>query len=224
MPSASFDKHRSASSSNPNRPRDKDDSSKRDRSTINRLAMYKGGKHTRDKEGNITGGEYLARDKSGNEKITAVTGRIQPDRRWFGNTRVVGAKELDTFREAMAARMHDPYSVVLRAKTLPTGLLTDAKTAGRANLLTAESYASTYGPKAQRKRMKLAAGDMSELVNTATAASAEYAPDGDRDAAANLAVAEEGRALNNATIFEKGQSKRIWGELYMVLDCRFVVV
>jgi len=45
----------------------------------------------------------MSKDKAGNEEITATTGRVQPDRRWFGNTRVVGQKELDSFREAMAA-------------------------------------------------------------------------------------------------------------------------
>ena len=30
--------------------------------------------------------------------------RIQPDRRWFGNTRVIGQKQLDQFREEMSAK------------------------------------------------------------------------------------------------------------------------
>ena len=31
--------------------------------------------------------------------------RIQPDRRWFGNTRVVGQKQLEQFREEMTAKV-----------------------------------------------------------------------------------------------------------------------
>ena len=31
--------------------------------------------------------------------------RIQPDRRWFGNTRVIGQKQLDQFREEMSAKV-----------------------------------------------------------------------------------------------------------------------
>ena len=31
--------------------------------------------------------------------------RIQPDRRWFGNTRVVGQKQLDQFRQEMSTKV-----------------------------------------------------------------------------------------------------------------------
>lgn len=33
------------------------------------------------------------------------TTRIQPDRRWFGNTRVIGQKQLEAFREEMGAKV-----------------------------------------------------------------------------------------------------------------------
>lgn len=32
------------------------------------------------------------------------TGRVAPDRRWFGNTRVIKQEELDKFREEMSTR------------------------------------------------------------------------------------------------------------------------
>ena len=31
--------------------------------------------------------------------------RIQPDRRWFGNTRVIGQKQLEQFRDEMSAKV-----------------------------------------------------------------------------------------------------------------------
>lgn len=214
-----------AASSNPDRIKDKNDTSKRDKSTINRLNMYKSGKPIRDTKGKILGGDFMSRDKAGNEEITTVTGRVAPDRRWFGNTRVVGAAELDSFRDAMAARMHDPYAVVLNARSLPMGLLTDSKATARANLLTAESFSGTFGSKAQRKRVKLsgAVGDITSLVASASEASAEYHADGhvDRDR-----VDGEGgdKAAVRASVFDKGQSRRIWGELYKVLDSSDVVL
>jgi nuclear GTP-binding protein len=97
----------------------KGDTFMRDKATIKRLKMYRGGHLERDRDGKILGGELLNRDKAGGQDITGATGRIQPDRRWFGNTRVVGQKELDSFREAMSARAKDPYSVVLHSKALP---------------------------------------------------------------------------------------------------------
>jgi nuclear GTP-binding protein len=46
---------------------------------------------------------------------------------WFcaGNTRVVGQKELENFREEMRARVSDAYTVILKDKTLPLALLND---------------------------------------------------------------------------------------------------
>ena len=50
---------------------------------------------------------------------------MQPDRRWFGNTRVIGQAELDRFRAEMSKQVNDPYQVVLRQSKLPMSLLTD---------------------------------------------------------------------------------------------------
>lgn len=51
--------------------------------------------------------------------------RIQPDRRWFGNTRVIGQAQLDAFRAEMSAKVNDSYTVLLREKKLPLQLLED---------------------------------------------------------------------------------------------------
>lgn len=51
--------------------------------------------------------------------------RIQPDRRWFGNTRVIGQKQLDQFRTEMSTKVNDAYTVLLREKKLPLQLLED---------------------------------------------------------------------------------------------------
>ena len=89
-----------------------------------------------------------------------ATGRIAPDRRWFGNTRVVGATELDKFREEMSDKVADPYSVVLKRKKLPMGLLQDAAEQERngsigAGLLASEPFDHAFGSKSRRKKVKL---------------------------------------------------------------------
>ncbi len=53
------------------------------------------------------------------------TTRIQPDRRWFGNTRVIGQKQLEQFRTEMASKVNDAYTVLLKEKKLPLQLLED---------------------------------------------------------------------------------------------------
>jgi hypothetical protein len=77
----------------------------------------------RDKKGRILHEAYQSKE--------LPSTRIQPDRRWFGNTRVVGARQLEAFREEMAAKVGDGYTVLLRQKKLPLQLLDDPeKTTG----------------------------------------------------------------------------------------------
>ena len=222
------------SSDDPNRVKKEGagSSSQRDKSTINRLLMYRGGKPVRNKDGKITGGELMGRDKAGGKDIDSTTGRVAPDRRWFGNTRVVSAPQLDRFREVMAAKAADPYSMVLHSKALPMGLLVDTKTQQRAHLLTAESFQDTFGKRAQRKRPRLAAADLGELASASAAKASTFdlaveggAPImGGAGGEANPNPKRAGLSGNNLvrdSVLSKGTSKRIWGELYRVLDCAF---
>ena len=78
---------KSQSSTNPDRDA-KGKGGMRSKATIARLNMYKGGKAIRDKNGKIIGGSLMRSDKAGGKDIGAVA-RIAPDRRWFGNTRVL---------------------------------------------------------------------------------------------------------------------------------------
>ena len=205
--------------------------------------------------------------------------RIQPDRRWFGNTRVVGARQLEQFRDEMAAKVDDSYAVLLRQKKLPLSLLQEpgvkgargkavaglgaagaaAAAGSRAALLATQPFAKTFGRKADRKRPRVAAESYGELVEAAAAQAGTYAgrhEHGDGlvgfegggaetvtisraaearapalPAAFGAAAAASARAASTgardtarAPAFEKGQSKRIWGELYKVLDSSDVVV
>ena len=142
------------------RRKDKDKGSERSAETIQRLKMYTNGKAIRDKRGKVVGGAFMMNNRAGDTKIDASTGRIQPDRRWFGNTRVVGATELDRFRQEMSTAVADPYSVVLKRKKLPMGLLQEAaeySASGnkRAALLEQEPFEQAFGGKSRRKRVKL---------------------------------------------------------------------
>lgn len=135
-------------------------SSRRSAETIARLKMYSNGKAIRNKAGRVVAGAFMMDNRAGDRKITATTGRIQPDRRWFGNTRTVAAKDLDAFRQEMTEAVSDPYSVVLKRKKLPMGLLQDAAeySAGKAAksaLLDQEPFEHTFGSKTRRKRVKL---------------------------------------------------------------------
>ena len=44
---------------------------------------------------------------------------------FLGNTRVVGQKELEVFRDELANHMSNRYNVILKEKKLPMSLLND---------------------------------------------------------------------------------------------------
>ena len=133
----------------------------RDNSTIKRLKMYRD-RPVRDKKGWILQQKYMRYDTD--EPVS----RIAPDRRWFGNTKVISQKQLTLFREQMASTVKDPFSIVLKAKKIPYGLLdVDAKKTNRMKLLQIESFDSTFGPKMQRKKPKLKANTLESFAQRA---------------------------------------------------------
>ena len=130
----------------------------RSEATVRRLAMYKQ-RPVRDAKGKVLFEQYQSK--------VAPNTRIVPDRRWFGNTRVVGQAALEGFRQEMAAASTDAYAVVLKAKTLPLALLADpekAKRPARADLLGVAPFSDTFGAKAQRKRPALKVDSYEELL------------------------------------------------------------
>ncbi|GBG25708.1 Nucleolar GTP-binding protein 2 [Hondaea fermentalgiana] len=216
---------KSQSSSNPDR-KDNGKGNMRSKATIKRLNMYKSGAPIRNRQGKIVGGEFMSNNRTGNRPMEKMS-RIAPNRRWFGNTRVVGQKELEAFREQMAEKVADPYTVVLNQRRLPMSLLTDSKKEARMHLLSSESYESVFGPKRQRKRAKLSASSLDGLAQQAQKKSATF------EAAEEEAIERNGGEPLDSRggtislrekVFEKGQSKRIWQELYKVLDCSDVVI
>ena len=200
--------------------RGKGSQSVRSAATVRRLMMYKQ-KPVRDKKGKV-----LKQDLQSKELPST---RIVPDRRWFGNTRVIGQKALDEFREDMANKSKDGYTVLIKQKKLPLSLLADPEKgrARRVNLLGNAPFAETFSAGRRQKKPKLATDDLSSLAARATASGEAYADGIDAGVIADrdLVVDTDG-ALDAArgSLFEKGQSKRIWGELYKVVDSSDVIV
>merc|ERR550534_2557741 len=127
-------------------------------STINRLNMYK----------------TKMPKKEQLQKQALAPQRIAPDRRWFGNTRVITQQKMQDFRAELSKSVNDPFSVVLKSSKLPLSLLEDSKKATLMNLLSIESYQSTFGSKKQRKRPKLASYDLEDLIAKNEEKSKEY--------------------------------------------------
>ncbi|RMZ53379.1 hypothetical protein APUTEX25_004867 [Auxenochlorella protothecoides] len=190
----------------------------RSASTVRRLAMYKT-RPNRNKDGKIISHELQSKE--------LPSTRIQPDRRWFGNTRVIGQKQLEVFREEMAAKVADPFTVLVKEKKLPLSLLSDPSTnfAGRAarnGLVATQPFADTFGKKQRRKKPKLSAESYQGLLDRAETVEGSFTSKADAvgpsDPFADI------RPAAQESVFFKGQSKRIWGELYKVLDSSDVVI
>ncbi|KZT73434.1 NGP1NT-domain-containing protein [Daedalea quercina L-15889] len=225
---SSSPKARSSSSSEPHIKKVKGENFYRNAKAVARLKMLSGGKAVRDKDGKII--QAAAFQKGEDE---TKPGRVQPDRRWFGNTRVISQTALDHFRTSLSAKQHDPYSVLLRRNKLPMALLDDAQNPHnrkRSHIVETEPFQDTFGPKAQRKKPRLEVGTFEELSKQGAAAAEEA------EVAKNEAL-EGGSEPNILTpsdfqthadviepIYAKGTSRRIYGELYKVIDSSDVIL
>ncbi|KND91247.1 Nucleolar GTP-binding protein 2 [Tolypocladium ophioglossoides CBS 100239] len=199
----------------------------RDAKKVKTLNMYKEGKVQRNADGQITkSATYQSRD--------IPKARVEPNRKWFTNTRVVSQDTLSAFREAMAEKASDPYQVLLKSNKLPMSLIRDGQDTNgikqhRAKMAVETApFSGVFGPKAQRKRVKLGVSSLTDLADDTEKSMDTYqdrleqakllsGTAGEDEAAGRLSLAIE-------PVFDKGQSKRIWNELYKVIDSSDVVI
>eukprot|EP01091_Cochliopodium_minus_P009734 TRINITY_DN2462_c0_g1_i1.p1 TRINITY_DN2462_c0_g1~~TRINITY_DN2462_c0_g1_i1.p1 ORF type:complete len:749 (+),score=299.61 TRINITY_DN2462_c0_g1_i1:202-2448(+) len=185
----------------------------RSSATIKRLNMYRS-KPKRDENGKLISGAFMSRD--------LPDARIQPDRRWFGNTKVVDQKRLEDFREALKETKKDPYQYVLQTKNVPWSLVKETTEVPQINLLQTESFEKTFGAKShqRRKKPKLIDFDYESMNTTANNLEKDYKEESDSNILREIDTRDE----PTHSMFKKGTSKRIWAELYKVLDSSDVVV
>ena len=221
-PKSSLDKHekgRSNHSLNPNRSRDavKGVGNPRTAGTIKRLQMYRNTKAKRNKDGKII------RPAPFQSYVNCGTqARVEPSRSWFSNTKVISQNALQKFQDDMKTAMSDPYQVVLRKTDLPVSLLNERAKFARVHLLETESFESTFGKKANRKRPNLRGSQsLAEMVSKAETASQSYSQDKD---VARVTEDPDAKDSPREYIFAAGKSKRIWNELYKVIDSSDVVI
>jgi nuclear GTP-binding protein len=205
---------------------------------VKTLNMRKDGKPQRNADGKVTqAAAYQSRERP--------TARIEPNRKWFTNTRVISQDSLTAFRSAMEEKAKDPYQVLLKSNKLPMTLIRDGSNTNGLKQhkakMTVESspYAEVFGPRSQRKRVKLGVSNILDLAEDTEKSMDTYQErleharllSGQSGAGAEGAIAgdmatEAEAALSMAIepVFSKGQSKRIWNELYKVLDSSDVII
>jgi len=199
------------------------------------LKVYTGGKEQRNAAGKIVkAAAFQSRD--------APVARVEPNRKWFTNTRVISQDALAAFRDAVAAQQSDPYSYLLKQNKLPMSLIRDDKTKNGLKQhqakMTVETapFSNTFGPKAQRKRVKLGVSSLEDLAEGSVKDHDTYldrleqakllSGNAGADAQESGDGAEVDGILTSARepVFSKGQSRRIWNELYKVIDSSDVII
>ena len=98
-----------------------------------------------------------------------------------------------------------------------------------AKIIETESYSNTFGPKQQRKKPRVAASSLEELMTSAETDSTKYQEKQELNSVLGLmggSFLDKDDFTQEAkeAIFHKGQSKRIWNELYKVIDSSDVVI
>lgn len=109
----------------------------------------------------------------------------------------------------------------MRPTKLPITLLNEKSKQARVHLLDTESFETVFGPKKQRKRPNLTVTELSELVDSANEKADKYDSSKDTDLVKDAPDIWEGP---REWIMAAGQSKRIWNELYKVIDSSDVVI
>lgn len=193
--------------------------------------MFKDGKAQRNAAGDITkAASYQGRE--------APVARIEPNRKWFNATRVISQDALDSFRSAVQAQASDPTTYLMKRNKLPMSLIEEKpnvnglKQHAAKIAVESQSFGDTFGPKSQRKRVKLDFSSVDDLAGRTGTMHDTYI---ERLEQAKLlsgtsgdveASEDEDGTLTTAreSIFSKGQSKRIWNELYKVIDSSDVIL
>ncbi|CAB0037151.1 unnamed protein product [Trichogramma brassicae] len=215
--------NRAGHSMNPERPKDsvagKGVSKIRTKATIKRLQMYRNSKAKRNKSGEIlTPAPFQGWNSAG------TMARVEPSRRWFGNSRVISQNALQTFQKALGEVKKDPYQVIMRPTNMPVTLLQEVAKNQRVHILETESYDRVFGPKKQRKRPNLNIASYDEFTQKAEEKVEQY--DKEKDVKDHdLIKPDDG--MKDAVrdwVMAAGQSKRIWNELYKVIDSSDVVL
>ncbi|WEL37911.1 nuclear GTP-binding protein [Encephalitozoon hellem] len=127
----------------------------------------------------------------------ADVGRIEPSRKWFTGTKTISPTELDAFRSEV--KIESPYSVLLRTGKVPYSLLEDGIRKKKAT-----DFGEVFGKRSVRKRPNLQYSSLEELSQQVKE------------------VKERKKEVKKDHV--KGQSHRIWLELYKVLDSSDVII
>lgn len=133
------------------------------------------------------------------QKSEKKVGRIDPLRSWFGNTKTVTQNELDEYKNAIKSK--NPYDVLLSTGNVPYSMINN-----ECKLKKKTDFTNAFGSKSTAKKPKLLYESLENMVELSREK--------------KIKAAAAARKVDKI----KGQSHRIWNELYKVIDSSDVVV
>lgn len=191
----------------------------RTKATIKRLQMYRNQKPKRDRKGHIISpAPFQGWQPSG------TMSRVEPSQKWFGNSRVISQNALQKFQNELGKAMKDPYNIIMKPTQLPITLLQQKAINARVHLLDTESFESVFGPKKIRKKPNLIISSYDELQKLAKEKEETYNMEKDSKDIDLIRTDDGIREAQRDWIMSAGQSKRIWNELYKVIDSSDVIL
>ena len=144
--------------------------------------------------------------------------RIEPDRKWFGNVRTIDQKELDKYKTELDQYQKDPYTFTLKKHKIDLSAFSKSGVYKKNKLTDIETFSDTFGPQMRRTKPKVISETIEELAQRVEDLEGKY------DAKKDSNLYEKKMEILNTPKFnedkriEAGQSKRIWSELYKVID------
>lgn len=181
------------------------------KSKIRYRKMIKGGKALRDKRGKV----HKAADF---QDVRARIGKIHADKKWFRATRLIEQAELEKISEVSLS----PYEILLKRGKVPFDLTKDTK-----KRTPKTDFQKVFGKKATRIKPKIEAKTIEEM------ASARIYPENTEckelsgaecHRKGNIHASGDSRSEISNIWNVRGQTRRIWNELYKVIDCSDVIV
>ncbi len=115
--------------------------------------------------------------------------------------------------------------MLVKNKKLPLSIIKETydKTLTKGErLLQIETFQDTFGSKMKRKRPNLGITDIDSMMKEVTDKSETY--DAAKDVDLTKHVQAEFREAHRHSVFDKGTSRRIWEELYKVIDSSDVLI
>lgn len=134
---------------------------------------------------------------------------------------MISQNALQKFQSELGAAVKNSYQFVMKPTTLPITLLNEKAKNARVHLLDTETFDSVFGPKKSRKRPNLAVRNVEELTELASKVADEYSNEKD----SNIVRDDGGvKDVPRDWVMAAGQSRRIWNELYKVVDSSDVLL